>query len=119
METRGNSWKALEVRQNADVAGLIARVRAALRFDEARAAHAELRAWGSDTVGGLPAILTWQGHVDGRVRLASQRRKPPRGCPLARQRCVWQACVLLAGLAWRSFDHLILSQEEPDLLSSG
>lgn len=36
--------------------------------------HAELRAQGSGMIAGLPATLTWQGHVDGRVRfeVASQ-----------------------------------------------
>jgi predicted aspartyl protease len=53
----------------ADPIALIARVRAALRYDGERAAHAEVRARGTGTVGGLPAILTWRCHVDGRSRL--------------------------------------------------
>jgi len=53
----------------ADPAALVAHVRAALRFDAARATHAAVRARGAGTVGGLPATVTWQCHVDGRSRL--------------------------------------------------
>jgi len=48
---------------------IIAAVRVALRFDEARARQAEVRARGAGTVSGLPAEVTWQCHVDGRARL--------------------------------------------------
>jgi len=64
------------VSRDSDVTALVTRVRAALRFDEARAAQAEVRAWGSGTVGGLPVDLTWQCHVDGRVRLEVASRLP-------------------------------------------
>jgi hypothetical protein len=59
-----------------DLAALVARVRVALRFDETRAGHAELRAEGSGMVAGLPATLTWQCHVDGRVRLEVASQLP-------------------------------------------
>jgi predicted aspartyl protease len=58
------------------VAAFVARVRAALRFDEARAANAELRAQGSGMVAGLPATVTWQCHVDWRVRLEVASQLP-------------------------------------------
>jgi hypothetical protein len=59
-----------------DVAALVTHVRATLRFDEARAVRAALRAEGSGMVAGLPATLTWQCHAGGRVRLEVASQLP-------------------------------------------
>jgi hypothetical protein len=48
---------------------LVAAVRVALHFDEAQARRYEVLALGAGTVGGLPAEVMWQCHVDGRARL--------------------------------------------------
>src|SRR5262245_66457356 len=61
-------WRR-EVASINDREEVLVAARAALRFDEERAAEVELQAVGTGTIAGLPATLTWRCHADGRARL--------------------------------------------------